>query len=171
MILGMNVVVRMAEPSDVRTLRETRIAALRDTPRAFGSTLQRELGRTNEQWLSWMTKGGHVFFAEHGEGRVAGMVCSAPDFDEADVIRLLAMWVAPGARRQGVGDLLVQAVVATAQQEGARAVALHVVDDNEPACRLYARNGFVDRGVTRVRERDDAVELDLIHILEAQHSS
>jgi ribosomal protein S18 acetylase RimI-like enzyme len=54
--------------------------------------------------------------------------------------RMLA--VAPGARRRGVGELLVNAVLARATEIGARRVVLCSAAEMRVAHRLYARLGF-----------------------------
>lgn len=54
--------------------------------------------------------------------------------------RMLA--VVPGARRRGVGELLVKAVLARATEIGARRVVLSSAAEMRVAHRLYARLGF-----------------------------
>jgi GNAT superfamily N-acetyltransferase len=55
----------------------------------------------------------------------------------------VSMWVAPDTRRQGVGDALVQRVIAWAEQAGFTRLELAVTVGNEAAERLYERCGFV----------------------------
>jgi RimJ/RimL family protein N-acetyltransferase len=45
-------------------------------------------------------------------------------------------------------------------------VRLQVVEDNVRARRLYERHGFRVTGVTRLRERDRAVQLDMERVLD-----
>lgn len=163
----MTIVVRRANPSDIPALRDTRLRALRDSPAAFGSTIERELSRSDDDWRRWFHPGS-VFFAVRDASDVVGMVCSAPDDGELaddDLVWLLAMWVAPEARGRGAGDGLVDAVVEAARESGARTVALHVIDDNDPARRLYERNGFVDSGHRVIRERDAATEMEMRRVV------
>ncbi|MGH3717611.1 MAG: GNAT family N-acetyltransferase [Pseudonocardiaceae bacterium] len=61
--------------------------------------------------------------------------------------RMLA--VAPGARRRGVGEVLVRTVLARARQIGAHQVVLYSTEEMHAAHRLYARLGFI-----RLPERD-----------------
>lgn len=62
-------------------------------------------------------------------------------------LRMLA--VAPGARRRGVGEVLVRTVLARATETGAPRVVLCSAEQMHVAHRLYARLGFI-----RMPERD-----------------
>jgi ribosomal protein S18 acetylase RimI-like enzyme len=75
-----------------------------------------------------------------------------PD-DPEDAITLVAMYVAPRARGQGVGEQLVQRVLDEAARRGKRRVLLEVTSSNEPAYRLYSRMGFVPNGNRREHPR------------------
>jgi ribosomal protein S18 acetylase RimI-like enzyme len=61
----------------------------------------------------------------------------------------LGMLVAPGHRRRGVGDALLDACVAWARGVGAREIVLHVFPHNGGAVALYRKHGFEERGVLR----------------------
>jgi len=63
------------------------------------------------------------------------------------------MWVAPFARRQGVGDSLVVTVIEWTRGQGAAKIALDVVESNQHALNLYRRHRFVDAGVTAALSR------------------
>lgn len=89
------------------------------------------------------------------EGRLLGTitVCS-PGSPLGEVsrpgeleFRMLA--VAPGARRQGIGEMLVRAVLARATEISAHRVVMCSDERMSVAHRLYARLGFV-----RMPERD-----------------
>jgi len=62
-------------------------------------------------------------------------------------LRMLA--VAPGARRRGIGEVLVRTVLARARRIGAHRVVLCSTEAMHAAHRLYARSGFI-----RLPERD-----------------
>ena len=59
---------------------------------------------------------------------------------------LISMWVAPEARRQGIGAALVDAVAHWARTRVLKRLFLDVVETNTPAIALYARKGFVPTG-------------------------
>jgi GNAT superfamily N-acetyltransferase len=137
-------VIRRTGPGDEGLVRELRIKAFTDAPDQFGSTLERELARDDAGWTAFVTRGALFVWGE------VGLAGGLPDGDD---VELVSMWVAPAARGTGAGDALVQAVVEWAAP---RDVVLAVIDGNEPARRLYERNGFVATGETWVRTRDGA---------------
>lgn len=159
---------RRAIIGDKALLRRLRLEALTLEPYAFGSTLDRELARTAEDWRRWISSG--VVFLLEDERGAHGLVAGAHDAGDAAVVRLMAMWVHPDARSSGGADALVSAVVAWAQSERARVVRLQVVDDNRRARRCYERNGFVATGRMSLRERDGAVELQMERAVARYHN-
>ena len=62
--------------------------------------------------------------------------------ERPDAVHLYQMWVAPEARVRGVGQRLVEAVVAWARAADAREIRLGVADPGGPAARLYRRVAF-----------------------------
>jgi len=100
--------VRQAVPGDESTLRRLRLAAMLDSPEAFGSNYQR-------------IANGATFFVEITT--TVGLVAAIPDRDDRGVVHLMAMWVDPSARGTGTADALIDAVVAWASARDARTVA------------------------------------------------
>ena len=88
--------------------------------------------------------------AMEGEN-LAGYVGSQTVMDETDMMNLA---VAPQFRRQGVGEALVNALVAALKDLGSRCLTLEVRDSNEAARALYAKLGFVEIGRRRGYYRD-----------------
>ena len=82
---------------------------------------------------------------------LAGYVGSQTVMDETDMMNLA---VAPQFRRQGVGEALVNALVAALKDLGSRCLTLEVRDSNEAARALYAKLGFVEIGRRRGYYRD-----------------
>lgn len=56
--------------------------------------------------------------------------------------RLAGMAIVPEARRSGVGRALVQQLLDEAKTRGERAMVLEVIEQNEPAVKLYERSEF-----------------------------
>jgi GNAT superfamily N-acetyltransferase len=150
---------RRAVGGDEPTLRDLRIQALTDAPEAFGSTLERELARTVEDWRRWLSPGATFILEIAGQPR--GLVAARRDDDVPGIVHLMAMWVHPDGRGAGGADALVNEVAAWARAEGADVIQLRVIDTNRLAQRVYERNGFRSTGRTHVRERDQAIELEM----------
>jgi GNAT superfamily N-acetyltransferase len=148
--------IRQLGADDVDILRAIRLEALRSDPEAFGSTLEREDSRTEEDWRSWLGRGA-TFVAED-EGGPSGLIVAVPQ-DDPRAVGIYAMFVSARVRRQGVGRALVDAAVEFAASTGSERAELLVVEGNEPAASLYEGCGFVYSGDAQRRERDGAVEL------------
>jgi GNAT superfamily N-acetyltransferase len=154
--------VRRAVPDDWRASRLIRLQALTEAPLAFASTLDRESAFANDVWQQRIA-GSAQFLAETDDGAVVGTATGFADPDTTGTVRLVAMFVAPPARGQGLGERMVRAVVDQARSDGADRVLLHVVETNPGAERLYARCGFVRTGATlRLPHRPDLLEHEMV---------
>lgn len=61
---------------------------------------------------------------------------------EGDLLGVFDVVVAPSARGQGLGRVLLDRLLVWGTRQGARLAYLQVMDDNQPARRLYTRLGF-----------------------------
>ena len=125
-------------------LREIRLRALSDAPDAFGSTFEEAAARTAETWAQQLRE--LPTFVAVTDGHDVGMVRCQPDETRTDSVTLISMWVAPDARRSGLGEALIDAAIEWARANGVNRLLLYVVDDNAPAIALYARKGFRPTG-------------------------
>lgn len=157
--------IRRAVRGDETLLRSLRLAALRDAPNDFGSTLEREQARTSEDWRRWID-GGVVFLAENdgSEDGVSGLVAGVQNRNDALQAFLVAMWVRPEDRGGGAADPLVQSVVRWAGERGYHRLLLHVFDENPRARRVYERNGFRRTGGYLARP-DGKTEIEMAQTL------
>lgn len=148
--------VRRITPDEAQVLRAVRLAALADTPAAFGSTLDRELAFDDADWSNRAVAGSVgdercTFLAWHTDGWVVGIVGGyrlgptegAPTSRAVD---LVSMWTDPSVRRAGIGRRLIDAVVEWARTAGADRVELWVTRGNDPAQHLYESMGFTATG-------------------------
>jgi GNAT superfamily N-acetyltransferase len=135
-------VVRLT-PTAWREYRALRLAALAETPFAFGSTLAEERRLRAPDWRARLTRRAQFVVRYRG-----GAVGTAGGVVE-DGAELVSLWVHPTWRGRGVGDLLVQAVLDWAREQGHAELRLWVSADNGPAERLYARHGFVRTGASQ----------------------
>src|SRR4051794_37335123 len=137
---------------DWQIYRDLRLAALTHDAFAFGATLERERQLEEADLRTRLHQ--RAMFAARLNGRFVGLVGGIPS-DEEQIADLISMWVAPEARRRNVGHALVRAVLDWAREHRFSHVKLWVTEGNEPAERLYARNGFVPTGGRQDIRPDD----------------
>ncbi|HEX4184399.1 MAG TPA: GNAT family N-acetyltransferase [Stellaceae bacterium] len=140
--------IRRLTPADAATYRDIRLAGLRDSPEAFGSTFDRE----RAQPLAWFCdrlRNSAVFGAFQSTDLlgIAGFVIRDGEKERHKGL-LWGMYVRRDTRNAGVGRQLVEAVIDHARAH-VEVIQLSVVSDNKPARRLYARLGFVEYGVEK----------------------
>ena len=138
------VVVREVKRDDWQTLRDVRLAALRESPSAFGSSYAREAQFTEEQWRARISDRSVTFFAYLPESaEPAGLAgVYVPD----GVANLVSMWVHPSARGRAVGEALIGATADWAKARDRAWLLLWVTETNGPVRRLYDRCGFALTG-------------------------
>ena len=128
-------------------LRDLRLRALAEDPDAFGMTLDDASGQSETEWRDWIGSPQRGFFAAVADdGTFVAMAVGAPVDDRPRAAGLFGMWVAPEARRAGIGTALVDSVEDWARAAGYARVGLGVTMTNTSAIRLYERRGFVDIG-------------------------
>ena len=142
----MDPVVSRVRPSDAPVLKEIRLAALLDSPFAFGSTHEAEVQRTDQDWQLRAERSSagsdSVTFLAWRDRTPIGITGGYRPEHSPEAVELVSMWAAPSTRRSGVGRLLVQAVIDWAIDTGSSSVGLWVTRGNEPAQRLYQSIGF-----------------------------
>jgi ribosomal-protein-alanine N-acetyltransferase len=88
---------------------------------------------------------GIVLIAEQ-DGQLCGFACAKAIAGEWELENIV---VASTFLRQGVGDSLMNALLAQAKNAGALQVFLEVRETNLPARRLYEKHGFQEAGRRR----------------------
>ena len=140
--------IRRLTSADAAAYREIRLAGLRDSPEAFGSTFARE----STQPLTWFCDrlGNSAVYGAFDSVALLGVAGLAIRQGEKERHKglLWGMYVRSDARKAGVGRQLVEAVIEHARAH-VEVIQLSVVSDNEPARRLYASLGFVEYGLEK----------------------
>lgn len=142
--------VRRTEEDDWREVRALRLEMLRDTPIAFGETLQDALGHAESEWRMRAARGtaahGTVLVAIDPTGRWVGTMGGYVP-DPATGPLLVGVYVTPDhrGREAGVFDTLLGAIETWARGEGP-VLTLHVHEDNSRARAAYLRRGFTETG-------------------------
>jgi len=148
--------VRRIRPDEGLKLRAIRLRARIDAPTAFSSTLAREEKFAERVWQERAEGGAigtdRVTFIVERDGQWVGIATGlARDPEEPSDPRssLVGMFVAPEARRSGVGVALVDAVVRWARERQAAGLSLWVTATNSSAIALYVKCGFRPTGETK----------------------
>jgi GNAT superfamily N-acetyltransferase len=145
--------IRRFASSEWPAYRALRLRSLLDAPDAFGSSYAAEEAWAQELWMARLTAASVsgrdcplVAESTGPDGAMLGLLWAKCDADDAGIVNLFQMWVAPEARGRGVAAALVDEAVAWARSIGARRVQLGVVTDNQAAIQLYLRKGFRNAG-------------------------
>lgn len=139
----MTMKIRTTKEHDWLILKEIRLAALLDTPTAFGVSYQTAITNSDEQWKQRASSETHPkFWLALKNDNAIGMVGAGVD-DQTHRYNLIAMWVEPESRELGVAENLVNAVKSDAINRGFKNVFLDVSPDNLKASRFYRKHGFV----------------------------
>jgi len=126
--------------------RELRLAALTDTPEAFGETLDHARASDEQNWRDRL--------ARMQGARALGVVAVADDRSWVGTMRgeitgddawLYGVYVVPRHRRAGVARVLLTTMQDWATPHASR-MLLHVATTNVRARQFYARDGFAVTG-------------------------
>ncbi|MDZ4993949.1 ribosomal-protein-alanine N-acetyltransferase [Clostridium perfringens] len=78
--------------------------------------------------------------------KVIGFVGMWIVFDEGDITNIA---VHPDYRKQGVGNLLMDSLIALCKESNITSLTLEVRESNHPAQNLYKKHGFQEEGVRK----------------------
>jgi ribosomal protein S18 acetylase RimI-like enzyme len=145
---------------NVFVFKAVRLAALKDSPSAFGSTYAKESRFSDADWLKRVTTWTSVRaigYLAMDSGTACGI--AAGFLDEHDPIKahLVSMWVAPEHRRCGIGQTLIAAIVDWTRDHGVQELHLMVTCSNTVAIKFYERLGFSMTGYTEPYPNDVSV--------------
>jgi ribosomal protein S18 acetylase RimI-like enzyme len=156
--------VSRLRPQDWLAYRAIRLAMLEESPLSFGGTHAQAASFDEQLWTQRLADNA-VMLAVVGAAPAGSVMCSEFGMTDPGDCALAGMWVDPRFRGAGVGQALVDAVIAHARAAGKRRVVLDVVADNTPAAGLYERAGFVRTGRKAPYPHDDGgvqVEMELV---------
>jgi ribosomal protein S18 acetylase RimI-like enzyme len=138
--------IRRLTPTDAADFRAIRLAALQDTPEAFGSTYESELPRPLSVIAERLSSS--TVFGAHLGGRIVGMAGYWREEGSKSQHKgvIWGMYVAPEARRSGIGAALLEAIIESATPV-VEQLSLAVIEENSEAISLYRNHGFEIYGV------------------------
>jgi len=156
--------VRRAAPADAPALVALAEAVAREDGRWILTTESWRSVRDERRYLkaAQTHRDAAVFVAEE-DGLVLGRLSLARDPHPASRhVADLGLMVAAGARRRGVGRMLLTEGVEWARTHAVRKLELHVFPWNEPALRLYDSFGFEREGYRKRHYERDGEDVDAI---------
>lgn len=139
-------VIQRAGETDWERVKAVRLAALEESPGAFGSTLAKEREYAETAWRQWCRD--TATFLALQDGTPIGMAAGV-DGTSHDERKLIAMWLHPAHRGSGASTALLTAVRNWAHGDGAATLMLWVTRGNDPAAGLYRRAGFTETGTSK----------------------
>lgn len=160
----MSPAIRRLRPADAAAFQALRLAALLESPTAFGSSHAEECGRSLDQVARSLGVGaGRVMFGTFAGDALVGLVGIGRESSAKEQHRgfIRSMYVRPDRRGQGIARALLQAAVDHAwAQPGLRQLHLEVTAGNAAAIALYTAFGFAQVGMTPAALCVDGVDLD-----------
>ncbi|WP_260706461.1 GNAT family N-acetyltransferase [Edaphobacter flagellatus] len=147
-------------PLLVADYKVVRLRALQDTPLAFGSTYARESQFTDDEWLARATRlihGHDIGFLARNNGSYVGLALCFTDENDAEKGQIISMWVAPEARRLGIGRQLIDKIAVWAASKSIKTLHLMVTSVNDSAIEFYRSIGFGMTGKTEPYPNDPAI--------------
>jgi RimJ/RimL family protein N-acetyltransferase len=137
--------IRLLTCSDAPAYRDIRLEGLRQNPEAFASTFEDERDRPLD-WFRELITQSRIFGAVLAQALVGVVgLRSYADAKQRHKAVIWGMYVRHEARQYGIGEHLVDAVIAHASGD-VEQIQLAVVTENEAARRLYAKAGFIEYG-------------------------
>ena len=145
-------VVRYATEEDLEAWQDVRLRSLADAPEAFGSTVERELAFTDDEWRARLRPPAVLVL---DGGRAVGL---GGGFEvRPGVVLVVAMWLEPTWRGQGLSRRVLDLVVDWAREHDFE-VELDVAREATAARAAYEKYGFVYTGdQARLREGSPVV--------------
>jgi ribosomal protein S18 acetylase RimI-like enzyme len=142
--------IRPLLPEEWEMHKRLRLAALADAPYAFTTQLAEVATRPDAEWAAITAQRagdphGVTYFAFWENEPCAMAACVLTELGA----EMLAVWVAPAQRQQGVGYALVDYACTWARNHGADALVVGVYADNQAAVAFYVHAGFQLTGVER----------------------
>jgi len=149
-----NLIVREAQPEDaarcieyMQTLAAEANIGIGLSAGEFTLTVEQEA-----QFIQEMAQSDNsLFLVAEVDGRIIGVLTMQGGKRKSNHhAASLGITAAKGCRNQGVGNALMQAVVAWAKASGTlKRIGLTVYTDNQPAIHLYEKYGFVVEGQSK----------------------
>ncbi len=148
--------IRFLDSADLTAYRNLRLAGLKESPTAFGSSCVDEVDMPLTEFAARMRPHGNpdngIFGAFVEDRGLVGILGFATEkrVKRAHIASMWGMYVSPEFRGQGFGAALVDEAIAHARKLGTvRQIVLSVTANNVVAASLYRSRGFERYGLER----------------------
>ena len=149
--------IRFLSASEWRLLRSARLDALRESPTSFLSTFAEERQYGQPRWEAELRRGDWLVGTGDDPPQAQALLGATRGADIPAGDRYLSyLWVAPPARRRGLGMSLVTRMLTHLRQWDVPRVWLWVLDGNAGADQLYRKVGFERTGLRKPLPHDPA---------------
>jgi ribosomal protein S18 acetylase RimI-like enzyme len=148
------------DTSNALEFKAIRLAALQDSPTAFGSTYAKESLSSDDDWIKRacnLDGAKSVGFLAMESGKACGIVAAFLDDQNPQTAHVVSMWIAPTHRRLGTGRSLIEAVDVWARDRRVKSLRLTVTSVNDAAIKFYKRIGFSMTGNIKPYPNDAAI--------------
>jgi ribosomal protein S18 acetylase RimI-like enzyme len=149
--------VEQISPANAMTFKAIRLAALRESPTAFGSTYAKESLLADADWVKraveWSSHRSIGYLAME-EDKACGIAAAFLNERDPTKAHVISMWIAPSHRRHGIGRLLIEAIREWAESRAVQSMGLMVTSNNTAAIDFYERIGFSKTGNTEPYPND-----------------
>jgi RimJ/RimL family protein N-acetyltransferase len=161
--------IRRLTTTDAVLFRQLRLAALQETPSAFGSSLDEESSKSLADFAARLSgQAGVTVFGAFEADTLIGTVGLRREqqLKLAHKCILVGMYVHPQARGNGIGRALVSEAITFARSlPGVRQINLCVNANNPGPVHLYDAMGFVSWGLEKASLLVDGVLHDELHMV------
>lgn len=130
--------LRKLHPDDWEKLRDIRLRAVKDSPQAFGDTVEETNSRTEAVERAWIAN-AHIYVIED-----KGVPVSAATLrkDTDGVWEINAVWTDPAHRQKGLSRKILEQILVDAKKMNINVLRLDVNPVQVVAVKLYESLGF-----------------------------
>ena len=139
----MQIEITKAGAEAAQRLRSVRLAALKDTPDAFGAKHEDELLFSDSQWQDRLKYTYWCFVVADGVD-IGLLAVDKADKDRNSDCWLSSWWISEAFRGQGVAALMMEWVIKLSQENEWKIIGLGVWPENLRARSAYKKLGFVE---------------------------
>ena len=139
----MSIEIVTASINDVDRLRALRLAALKDTPDAFGAKYDDEVNKPISEWSDRLKNTTWCFVVADGVD-IGLLAVDRAEKDRNSDCWLSSWWVADEFRGQGVAQLMMDWVIKLSKENQWQIIGLGVWPENLRARSAYKKLGFVE---------------------------